>query len=162
MDVKTISLHPDFPEKVWVIIEQPRHEPYRFSYDPIQNVFSRTTYKSLFYVRGFSGVYGWIGGTGTPPGLHYDVLLLTEQNPQPGNVLLGYLCGVFYRRDGDHKFVAMDADWRSKVAQADLTSLSKEAFDELMNLYPEVGENEGWYGAEEAFSHLKQNKPVHD
>jgi inorganic pyrophosphatase len=160
--IKTISIHPDFPEKVWVIVEQPRNEPYRLSYDPISNAFTRTTCKSLLYERGFGGAYGWIGGMGAPPEPHYDVLLLTKQDPQPGDVLLGYVCGVFYRRDGDHKFVALDAELRSTVPRADLASLDKTTYDELMRLYPQVGENEGWHGAEEAFSFLKQNKPVHD
>ena len=162
VDIKTLSLHPDFPEKVWVVVEQPRNEPYRFSYDPISGTFMRTTYKSLIYNRGFSGAYGWLGGMGAPPEPHYDILLLTTQNPQPGDILLGYICGAFYRRDGDHKFVALDAELRNTVARADLASLDNTTYDELMRLYPQINENEGWRGAEEALSYLKQNKPAHD
>lgn len=162
MYIKTVTLHPDFPAQIWVVVEQPRNEPYRFSYNPASDTFTRTTCKSLLYDRGFSGAYGWIGGLGAPPEPHYDVLFLTAQNPQPGDIVLGYICGVFYRRDGDHKFVALDTQLRSTVVQADLTALDKAIYDELMRLYPQVGEKEGWYGAEEAFSYLKQNKPAHD
>jgi inorganic pyrophosphatase len=161
-NIRSVGLHPEFPKKVWVIVEQPRNEPYRFSYDPASKTFIRTTYKSLLFDRGFSGVYGWIGGSGTPPEPHYDVMLLTKQNPHAGDILLGYICGVFFRRDGDHKFVAMDAELKHKVTTADLAALDKATYNELMRLYPGVCENEGWYGAEVAFAHLKNKKPTHN
>ena len=161
-EIKNINIHPDFPKKVWVIVEQPRNEPYRFAYDPKSNHFTRTAYKSLIYERGFSGAYGWIGGMGTPPEPHFDILLLTKQNPQLGEVLLSYICGVFFRSDGDHKFVAIDAEWKKIVSRANLASLDKSTYAELMRLYPRIGENEGWYDVEEAYSYLKQNKPTHD
>lgn len=162
MNINSIGLHPEFPEKVWVIVEQPRNEPYRFSYDPGSQTFTRTIYKSLVYDRGFSGVYGWIGGSGTPPAPHYDVMLVTQQNPRPGDVLLGFICGVFLRRDDDHKFVAIDTELRSTLAKVDLAALDEATYNELMRLYPEVREDEGWHGAEIAFSYLKNKKPIHD
>jgi inorganic pyrophosphatase len=161
-NILSVGLHPEFPQKVWVIVEQPRNEPFRFTFDPERKAFIRTTKKSLLYERGFSGVYGWIGGSGTPPQPHYDVMLLTKQNPHTGDILLGYICGVFFRRDDDHKFVAMDAELRRTVTTADLTALDKATYNELMRLYPDVCENEGWYGAEIAYSYLKNNKPTHD
>lgn len=74
MDFRSVTLHPEHPQKVWVIVEQPRDEPDRFGYDPVSQSFYRTPYKSLLFARGFSGVYGWIGGSGIPPDLHYDVI----------------------------------------------------------------------------------------
>ena len=161
-DIKTISIHPDFPEKVWVVVEQPRNEPYRFSYEHNSNSFSRTEYKSLIFERGFTGVYGWIGGIGSPPRPHFDILLLTRQNPPAGEVLLGYVCGVFYRRDGDHKLLAIDTEWNNTVSKASLSHLDKSTYEELMNLYPDISENEGWQDREEACSYLIQNIPEHD
>jgi hypothetical protein len=160
--INSLALHPEFPRKVWVVVEQPRNEPYRLAYNPASGTFSKTVYKSLLHARGFSGAYGWIGGTGTPPKFHYDVMLLTEQNPKPGDILEGYICGVFFRRDQDHKFVAMDEVFRNKVGEADLGALDKAIYDELVGLYPEVGENEGWHGAEVACSYLANNTPIHD
>lgn len=162
MNSKTVTLHPEFPEKVWVVIEQPRNEPYRFAYDPLTGTFARTTYKSLIYDRGFSGAYGWIGGLGTPPEPHYDVILFTQQNPQPGDILLSYLCGMFYRGDGDHKFVAIDSQLIGTVTRPDLATLDQTSYGELMALYPHVGEKEGWRGVEEAIAYLKTHKPSHD
>jgi hypothetical protein len=52
MNSKTVALHPDFPEKIWAVIEPPRNEPFRFSYDPTNGIFTRTAYKSLIYDRG--------------------------------------------------------------------------------------------------------------
>ena len=162
VNIKTVSLHPDFPETVWVVIEQPPNEPYRLSYDPIDGSFNRTTTRSLVYERGFHGAYGWLGGMGAPPDPHFDILLITRQSPRPGDILAGIICGVFYRGDGDHKFVALDFELRSTVVRADLDALDKRTYDELMHLYPRIGRSEGWHSAEEARSFLKQNRPVHD
>ncbi len=145
--INTLNLHPDFPEKVWVVVEQPSQEPYRLKYDPVSGTFSRMTMLSLTYERGFSGAYGWIGGSGTPPEPHFDILLITCQKPQPGDILEAYICGVFFRADNDHKFVALDSELRSSVARADLDGLDPETLAELKRLYPRVGENEGWFGA---------------
>ena len=157
MNVPTVSLHPDFPEKVWVVVEQPRSEPHRLRYDRVSGSFERTPHKSLMFERGFSGAYGWVGGLGTPPEPHLDILLLTHQNPQPGNVLLGVICGVFYRGDGDHKLVALDAERRAEMTGADIDALDKPTQDELLRLYPDVREHEGWHGAEEARAYLRSS-----
>ena len=162
MNLNSIPLHPEFPQKVWVIIEQPRNEPYRWSYDPERGTFSRLSAKSLFYDRGFTrGVYGWIGGSGIPPASHHDVLLLTEQSPACGDVLLGHICGVFLRQDNDHKFVAVDDGIRQGMKTADLAFLHEVYYGELLQLYPRIGEGEGWFGADVAFSYLHK-KPLSD
>ncbi len=155
MDINSMTLHPEFPHKVWVIVEQPRNEPYRMSYDPIHETFSRRSYKSLAYERGFtSGVYGWIGGSGIPPASHHDVLLLTRQSPACGDILLGHICGVFLRQDHDHKFVAVDDEIRQSMKTMDLASLDKSYYHELLQLYPRIYEGEGWFGVEVAHSYL--------
>ncbi len=159
--IDTLPLHPEYPLKVWVVVEQPRSEAYRVSYDPECGVFSKTAYKSLLHARGFRGVYGWIGGSGIPPEPHYDVLLLTEQVALPGEIIEGWVSGVFFRRDGDHKFVAMDEEFRRKTGNADIQSLKKEESEELLRLYPEVREGEGWFGADVARDYLANNSPVH-
>src|SRR4051794_2427164 len=107
IDFRVLSLHPGFPDQVWVVVEQPAHEPYRLAYDPGQGAFVRTGVRSLPHARGFSGAYGWIGGLGMPPGPHFDVLLVTRTAWEAGAVVPAYLCGVFYRHDGDHKLVAL-------------------------------------------------------
>lgn len=146
----------------WVVVEQPRDEPYRMSYDPASETFSRSSYLSLDHKKGFSvGVYGWIGGSGLPPEPHHDVILLTRQSPFCGDILLGHICGVFLMKSNDHKFVAVDDEIRRGMATADMASLDKISRDELMRLYPRVDEGEGWFGAEVAFSYLLQ-KPLHD
>ena len=161
MDFNSIALHPEFPQKVWVIVEQPKNEPYRFMYDPINQTFSRSSHKSLIYDRGFSRVYGWIGGTGVPPTPHHDVLLFTTHFPALGEILLGHICGVFLRQDNDHKFVAVDDEIRENMKALDLSSLEKALHAELLRLYPRIDEGEGWFGAETAFSTLLL-RPSHD
>ena len=162
MDIQTVALHPNFPQQVWIVIEQPRHAPYRYNYDPVTNAFTETAYKSLFYDRGFRGAYGWIGGIGAPPDPHFDVLLLTDQRLQPGDIVPGYICGIFLRSDGDHKFVALDSAWRNRVTQADLAELDANTNTELRRLYPYIGEHEGWFGAATAQAYLQHNQPSHE
>jgi hypothetical protein len=79
-----------------------------------------------------------------------------------GDILVGVICGVFFRHDGDHKFVAVDEEWASKMAQVDLFSLDPESYANVCQQYPRVGENEGWFGAETARTSLKTNLPSHD
>ena len=162
MQIESIKLHPEFPEKVWVIVEQPRGEPIRLAYDPESHAFKPTEYKSLIYHRGFQGCYGWIGGSGIPPQPHFDVLFLTNCETSPGDVLEGYICGVFVRRDGDHKFVALDVDLRHTVSSPDLSAVDKAVYENLISVYPEVGEGEGWFGAEFAQEYLRNNRAFHD
>ncbi len=161
MDFSSVTLHPEFPQKVWVIVEQPRNEPDRYSYDPVSKSFYRRAYKSVAYARGFSGVYGWVGGSGIPPEPHHDVFLFTNQSPSFGDILAGYICGVFIRQNNDHKFIAVDDEIRSVMVTADLSSLQTNLYDEMLRLYPRIDDGEGWHNAEIAFSHLLKN-PLHD
>lgn len=162
MNIETISQHPDFPQMTWVVIEQPRNEAFRFEYDPHSGRFTRSTHRSLFFDRGFSGAYGWMGGLGAPPNPHFDVILFTEQSPQPGDVLLGHISGVFFRSDGDHKFVAIDQQLIESGWQASIAALDAARHSELLALYPRVGPNEGWRDAEEARQYLASHAPSHD
>ena len=161
MKLDSIRLHPEFPNKVWVIVEQPRNEMYRFVFDPVSNTFSRSSIKSLVYVRGFSGVYGWVGGSGLPPAPHRDILLFTKQYPSCGDIVLGHDCGVFLRQDNDNKFLAVDNEIRQSMSAPDITFLDKSYYDELLRLYPRIDEGEGWYGSEVAISQLLK-KPLHN
>ena len=59
MNSKSVVLHPEYPDKVWIVVEQPRDEPMR--YEPVTGTFGRSVDRSLLYHRGFSGAYGWVG-----------------------------------------------------------------------------------------------------
>ena len=103
-----------------------------------------------------------MGGLGSPPDPHFDVILFTRQFPRPGDILLSNLCGMFYRGDGDHKFVAIDNQLEHTVIRPDLSALDQTSYTELMALYPRIDEGEGWRGAEEAIEYLRSHKPSHD
>jgi len=162
MDAKTVVLHADFPDRFWVVVEQPGDEPCRLEYDPATGSFQRTDIGSLIYARGFRGAYGWIGGLGAPPQPHFDVLLVTDGNPQAGEILLGHLCGMFRRGDGDHKFVALDDRLLGRVARPDLECLDPGWRTQLLGLYPRIGPGEGWFGAWPARAYLAVHPPDHD
>ncbi len=162
MNSRNVVLHPEYPGKAWIVIEQPRGEPMRMRYEPLTGKFRRSSDYSLLHHRGFTGAYGWIGGTGAPPNPHFDVMVLTREDLQPGDVMLGHICGVFIRGDGDHKFVAMDEAWRVRTGCSDFDALDAATQDELRRLYPEVGVGEGWFGAAFAQDYLRNNEPAHD
>jgi hypothetical protein len=154
-----LRLHPEHPVKAWVVVEQPRGEPYRMKYDAASGEFVRTGQLTLGHVRGDGqSVYGWIGGTGIPPQPHFDVLLLTDQDPGLGDILAGVVCGMFQRADGDHKFVAVDEERAARMAQVDFFALREEEQAGLRALYPRVGANEGWFGAQTAREYLREKK----
>lgn len=161
MDFSAVTFHPEYPQKVWVIVEQPRNEPDRYSYDSVSKSFYRKSYKSVAYARRFSGVYGWVGGSGIPPAPHHDVFLFTNQSPSFGDILTGHVCGVFIRQNNDHKFIAVDDEIRNTMVSADLPCLRKDLYDELLRLYPRIDEGDGWHNVEIAFSHLLK-RPLHD
>ena len=162
MDIRALPLHPNHPEQAWIVVEQPKGEPFRLKYNPQDGTFTRTDHLSLTYKRGFHGVYGWIGGTGLPPEPHFDVLLITQKSHCPGDVVNGFICGMFKHRSGDHKFVAVDDAIRAELSRVDLLALEKPVFEELLSLYPRLDQGEGWCCAETAISYLKNNQPTHD
>ncbi len=162
MNSKSVVLHPDYPDKAWIVVEQSRDEPMRMRYEPVTGTFRRSADYSLLHHRGFTGAYGWIGGTGAPPDPHFDVMVLTRENLQPGDVLLGHICGVFIRGDGDHKFVAMDNAWRHRAGCDCFDRLDAATQDELRRLYPRVDPGEGWFGAAYARDYLRNHEPLHD
>ncbi|MEP7327883.1 MAG: inorganic diphosphatase [Betaproteobacteria bacterium] len=162
MNSKNVVLHPEHPSMAWIVVEQPCGEPMRIRYEPGTGTFRRSQDFALGHHRGFKGAYGWIGGTGAPPHPHFDVLVITREILQPGDVMLGHICGVFIRGDGDHKFVAIDETWRVREGGADLDAFCAATRDEVMAVYPEVGPGEGWYGAAFARDYLRNNQPTHD
>jgi inorganic pyrophosphatase len=162
LSLRDLGRHPAYPRQVWVVIEQPRGAPFRYQFDPDTDTFQQTGFKSLLYARGFSGAYGWIAGTGTPPGPHYDALLVTALDLRPGDVVPGHVCGLFVRADNDHKFVVLDEASRARLDQPDFSRLEAPAAAELRGLYPQVSAGEGWFGSALAYEYLLQRPPTHD
>ena len=156
MKISEVTCHPQHPHKIWVIVEQPRNEPRRIKFDASTEIFYPTEKKSLGYERGFLGVYGWVGGCGTPPSPHLDVMLLTEKDLQPGEVIIGTVCGIFLRQDGDHKVVAADETVANQLAKPELSCLPPDTYANLIDQYPRVGENEGWFGTEIAYQYIDE------
>lgn len=158
MDLQRLTVHAAFPELIWVVVEQPPGERYRLDYDPATQRFTPTTSLSLFYDRGFSGAYGWVGGLGTPPGEHIDVILVTRRPLPAGSVVEVYPCGLFRRADGDHKLVALDAALHTSVEPPDLPLLPPADQAELRRLYPRIDTGEGWFNRDEALVLLRHGR----
>jgi inorganic pyrophosphatase len=162
MNLESIGLHPDHPAMAWAVVEQSRGLEARMSFDASKGGFFDTGFRSLVHARGFTGVYGWIGGTGVPPGPHFDVLVLTGQDIPVGGVIECHICGVFIRGDGDHKFVAVDTMMASALERIDLFHLPADRLEEIRRLYPRIDAGEGWLGADAAQAWLGTREPTHD
>ncbi|UQN10609.1 inorganic diphosphatase [Deinococcus sp. QL22] len=153
------ALHPQHPNWVFAVIEQPRHEPFRVQYDPLRGVFEHTTWRSLPYARAFPGHYGWIRGTGHPPDVHFDVYVVDDQSITPGDVLEAALIGMFVRSDGDHKFFAITGVPLGE--EPDLLTLLDEERHRLMAVYPQLGDGDAWLGRDAAREWLRTRLPEH-
>lgn len=161
LDTSTLKLHANHPAWVWVVVEQPRGERFRVEFSPSTGIFSRSESLSLLCARGFTGLYGWIGGTGAPPGSHHDVMVLSQSDAQSGDILEARICGMFKRADGDNKFVAIGLDIPAQ-GEPDLFQLPKALQDEVYAVYLELGDGEAWLGGDAARTFLMSNAATHD
>ncbi|MDO4754617.1 MAG: hypothetical protein Q4A41_06380 [Bacillota bacterium] len=99
--------------------------------------------------------YGWIKESGTPPLPHWDCILITgnKEGFLPGDEAEIKVIGVYRRADGDHKYVVVE----SHRPVEDIGELSEDELSELLRLYPNISEGEGWFGKETA-----KNCMLHD
>ena len=133
-------------ETLHMIVEQTRDYPMRMEYDPQTGSFRETAYRALSLARGFTGPYGWIKESGTPPQPHWDCFLLSDGAFALGDEVEIEVIGVFMRGDGDHKYIA--AEKNSGIN--DLCQITDTQREQLHRLYPRIGEGEGWFGKERA------------
>lgn len=129
-----------------MIVEQTHAYPMRMEYDAEKGTFSATEYNSLQYVRGFTKPYGWIKESGTPPGPHWDCILMTDKKYDLGDEIKVKVIGVFQRGDLDHKYVVCEITREID----DISKLTELEWEELRKLYPKIREGEGWFGKEQA------------
>lgn len=137
-----------------MIVEQTEEYPMRMKYDSATGKFTETGYRSLLYERGFKRPYGWIKESGTPPLPHWDCLLMADREFDLGDEVPVRVIGMFKRADGDHKYVAVEADRRVE----DMEELTESEKAELKRLYPRVGKGEGWFGKNEAEFCMKHHE----
>lgn len=137
-----------------MIVEQTYAYPMRMEYDAKTGTFSATEYHSLQYVRGFTKPYGWIKESGTPPGPHWDCILMTDKEYGLGDEVEIKVIGLFKRADLDHKYVVCE----SACQVDDISELTDLEWEELKKLYPKIREGEGWFGKEEALYCMEHHK----
>lgn len=129
-----------------IVIEQTQEYKYRMEFDPIKNIFNESKFESLTHARNFPHSYGWIKESGTPPGSHLDVILLSSDKYKLGDEVAIKIVGVFIRNDGDNKLIAI----LPERIETDFVELSEVEKSDLSRLYPRVDEGEGWYGVTKA------------
>lgn len=125
-----------------IVIEQTKEYRNRMEFDPIEDTFFESKFQSLSYARNFQYPYGWVKESGTPPGPHLDVYLLSGDKYKLGDEIEIKIVGVFLRNDGDNKLIAILPERNER----DFFELSEAEKADLSRLYPRVDEGEGWYG----------------
>ncbi len=122
-------------------IEQTMDYPKRMKYIAQTDSFIEQNCYSLSYVRSVSQPYGWIKESGTPPGEHLDVIIMTDKKYRLGDEERVKIIGVFCRNDGDNKLVGVLEN--SDVE--DFSELSEKEKADLHRLYPREDAGEGWF-----------------
>lgn len=141
-----------------VKIEQTNDYQRRMKYIPETDSFVEKDCDSLHYVRNvYQYPYGWMTESGTPPQDHLDVMILTRDHFELGDVAKVRIIGVFIRNDGDHKLMSV----LTKRNITEFDELTDEEKDNLYRLYPYVFEGEGWFGAERAKQVIKEYFETH-
>lgn len=125
-----------------IIIEQTIEYQNRMEFDSKNNTFNESNFKSLFYVRGCPYPYGWIKESGTPPGRHLDIILVSSKEYSLGDEVAVKVIGCFVRNDGDNKLIGI----LTERLETDINELTEMEKDYLYRLYPKVEDGEGWYG----------------
>ena len=136
-------------------LEQTPTTEYRMDYLPDSDDFIETKYKYLLFERGFTGYYGWIIDTGTPPGKHLDVIFLSNENLEVGDITECKIIGYYKRNDNDHKIVGIPLS--SEIT--DISELPKNIRDNLDQIYDKKYKGEAWLGrmcAEKIYSDFTQ------
>jgi hypothetical protein len=70
------------------------------------------------------------------------------------------LSGVFLRGDGDHKFVTVESELANRIGNCEWDDLPDRQRQELLKLYPRIGEGEGWHGVDVARGLLLHEPPA--
>ncbi len=139
-----------------MIVEQTKKYQKRICYDTDKNTFYESEYDSLAYVRKFFYPYGWIKESGTPPNPHWDVILMTNNDYELGQEVKIKIIGVFIRKDGDHKYIAVEINRNID----DFNELNESEKNDLSKLYPNVDIGEGWFGKEVAIKAMEKCEKV--
>jgi len=126
-----------------IIIEQTREYENRMEFDPVNNIFNESKFKSLFHIRNFPYPYGWIKESGAPPGPHLDIILLSSKEYKLGDEIAVKIIGCFVRNDGDNKLIGV----LPERLETDYIDLPENGKADLSRLYPLVSDGEGWHGA---------------
>lgn len=129
-----------------VKIEQTYEYPHRMKYIAKTDSFIEKDGWSLSYARNVHQPYGWMVESGTPPHEHLDVIVMSNQHYQLGELVQVKIIGVYLRNDGDNKLVGVLKNREIN----DFDELSEEEKNDMRRLYPIDGPNEGWFGKEEA------------
>lgn len=133
-------------------IEQTYHYPNRMKYISQTDSFIEKPVESLSHKRNVRQPYGWIKESGTPPGGHLDVIVMTDKEYQLGDEDRVKIIGVFKRNDGDHKLVGV----LENRAVDDISELTEVEKGDLHRFYPRADAGEGWFGRECAEEILRE------
>ncbi len=75
---------------------------------------------------------------------HLDIMIPTESDFQRGDIVKVKIVGVFLRSDGDYKIVGIEMN----RPENNFDELPEKEIKNLKQIYPNLQENEGWFGRE--------------
>ena len=90
-----------------VVIEQTKAYKRRMRYVPETNTFVERDHDSFGTWSGVSNPYGWLKSSGTPPGPHLDVILVSKGHYELGDEVPARIVGCSLMKSGDHKLIAV-------------------------------------------------------
>jgi inorganic pyrophosphatase len=131
-----ITIRPDFPEKIDVVVEIPRGSHSKFEYDERLGVIrlDRVLHSSVVYPTD----YGFIPSTRSEDGDHVDVLLLTSDPLFSGCMVTARPIGVADMEDEagkDWKVLAVAEKDPRFAGINDLSDVEKHVLDEIRNFF---------------------------
>jgi len=149
------AIHPFHPHRAWVVVQQPKTEPYRVVFDGFTGRFVTTRDLSSLHARGFDGVFGWVGGLGETPGSGLGAFVLTAADPAPGEVLEVSVHGLRLDDDGGSALLAIDVRATPSHGAVDLHDLPAPVRYLLDTLPAEHEGRTRWLDGPAARDHLR-------
>lgn len=158
-----ITIRPDFPEKIDIIVEIPKGSHSKFEYDENLGLIrlDRVLHSSVVYPTD----YGFVPSTRSEDGDHLDVLLLTTDPLFPGCMVSARPIGVADMEDEagkDWKILAVAERDPRFSGTHDLADIDQHTLDEIQNFFEVYKQLEnktvifhGWQSREEAKNILK-------
>lgn len=166
MSFSKITIGEQSPEKINVIIENPKgtHNKYEYKEDLGEIALDRVLHSAVF----FPAEYGLIPETLSPDGDNLDILVLISEPTFPGCILSCRPVGSLNMEDEggeDSKIIAVAVDdprYKNINSLDDIDEHTKKEIENFFHIYKELEDKfvnvRGWSGKNEAYDLIKASQ----